>query len=125
MLMGAPFQLPAAPRRRDQALAFIVEQIARYGACPTLDEIGDALKVSKPRARELVDQLVRDGLIERRPGAQRNLRVRDLTHCRSVLEVALRNLGWQAAEPMGELQPPLTNVQLPMLPPFEHLPELD
>jgi DNA-binding MarR family transcriptional regulator len=114
----------AAPPRRDQALAYIIERIARSGVSPTLEEIGLHLGVSRPRAGQLVDQLVERGLIERTIGTQRNLRVRDVTHARSLLEDALRRLGWSAAIPMGEMQPPFPLGKLPVLPPFEHLPDL-
>ena len=123
--MGAPFKAPTLPLRRDEALAFIIDRIVRTGICPTLDEIGVALAVSKPRVRELVDQLVDAGVVERTIGSQRNLRVKNVAHCRSMLEMSLRRLGWSTAEPSGELAPPLPNVQLPMLAPFEHLPDVD
>lgn len=113
------------PLRRHDALAFIIERIGRTGISPTLDEIGQHLKVSKPRARELVDELVDRGMLERRVGLQRNLVVRDLAGCRLVLEDVLRRLGWPVAKPMGELSGTLPHVQLPLLPPFEHLPDVD
>jgi DNA-binding GntR family transcriptional regulator len=125
--MNAPLRItPAAtPLRRDQALAFIIDRIVRTSICPTLDEISQALGVSKPRVRELIDQLVDAGLIERTVGTQRNLRVRDVAHCRSMLEVSLRRLGWATVGAAGSLEPPLPKVQLPMLAPFEHIPDID
>lgn len=125
--MNAPLRItPAAtPLRRDQALAFIIERIVRTSICPTLDEIGQALEVSKPRVRELIDQLVDAGLIERTVGTQRNLRVRDVAQCRSMVEVSLRRLGWATASPEGTLEPTRPKVQLPMLAPFEHIPDID
>ncbi len=114
-------------RRRDEALAIIIERIARDGVPPTEDEIGLAMrpKVSRARARQLVDQLVVDGDIEKRPGGQRNIRVLDVAHARALLEQAARRLGWVVSAPMGALQPPCQQGQLPRVPPFEHLPDVD
>ena len=107
-------------------MAFIIEHIVRHQVSPTLDEIAARLVVSKPRARELVDQLVEGGQVERTPGAQRNLRVRDVSGSRVGLEDALRHLGWTTAPPMGhDLQKPLPNVQLPIFPPFDQIPDVD
>jgi SOS-response transcriptional repressor LexA len=111
--------------RRDQALAFIVERIARSGTSPSFDEIGRALSVSSTRAKELVAQLIERGIIEKTPGAQRSLRVRDMGQSRSVLDEALRRLGWTVAEPMSPLSGALPHRQLPMLPAFEHFPDID
>jgi SOS-response transcriptional repressor LexA len=114
-----------APRRRDEALAIIIERIARDGVPPTIDQIGAAMRpaVCRARARELVDQLIAQGIIERRPG-QRGLRVRDVAASRALLDQAAVRLGWVVAEPMGVLQHPRHQGQLPMLPPLEHLPDL-
>ena len=113
------------PLRRDQALAYIVERIARTGTSPSFEEIGRALAVSATRANELVGQLIERGVIEKTPGAQRSLRVRDMAHSRGALDQALRRLGWAVAEPLGMLSGGLPNGQLPVLPPFEHLPDMD
>ena len=45
--MGA---ISAKPRRRDEALAFIIDRIVRTGTSPTLNEIAAALGVSRIRA---------------------------------------------------------------------------
>ena len=115
----------AAPLKRDQVLAFVIERIAKSGTSPSFDEIGRALRVSNTRAKELVAQLVQLGLIEKTPGAQRSLKVCDVSKSRSLLDQSLRRLGWAAAEPMGELQQPFPKGQLPRLPAFEHLPDVD
>lgn len=114
----------SSPLRRDQALAFIIDRIVRSGICPTSREIGDALGVSDARAKELVDQLVERRLIDKVPGGVRNLRVRDVALCRSMLEQSLVRIGWTAAPAMGELPEAFPHRQLPMLPDFEHLPDL-
>ena len=111
------------PRRRDEALAFIIDRLVKTGIAPSYDEIGRELRVSKARARELIAELIADGTIERTPGAQRALRIRDVVHARSIIDQFARSLGWTVASPLGELQGPLPHVQLPMLPPFEHLPD--
>ena len=114
----------AAPRRRDEALAYIVDRLVKTGTSPSYDEIGRQLGVSKPRARELVDELIAGGVIEKTPGAMRGLRVRDVVRAREIAADFARSLGWTVAAPMAlDLQPPFPQVQLPMLPPFEHLPD--
>lgn len=125
--MGVPFQIPGVLRRRDQVLAFVIERIVRTGTSPTLDEIADGLvpRVSKARAQELVEQLVRAGLLQRVPGSVRNLRVCGVDECRIVLLEAMRRLGWSESAPMGDLQQPPTSVQLPLIAPFEDLPDPD
>lgn len=122
--------LPNAPRRRDEALAYIINRLVRTGTAPSYEEIARALVVSKPRAQQLVDQLIGDGVIEKTPGAQRALRVRDVTRAHAIVDEYARSLGWAVAAPLGELQQPsaplpLPNVQLPLLPAFEHLPDPD
>ena len=122
--MGAELQAAAAPLRRAEALAFIIERIIRTGTSPSSGDIGRALKVSRTRAQQLVEQLIGEKVLERTPGS-RSLRIRDLAHCRHIIVATLRDLGLTVAEPMGELQRPLSLEQLPMLPPFEHLPDPD
>lgn len=112
-----------APRRRDEALAYIIERISRGCACPSGPEIARALHVSDTRAKQLVAQLIREGVIEKTPGAQRSLRVRDVAAAREQLGTVLSRLGWTAAVPMGVLSSPFPQKQLPMLPPLEHLPD--
>lgn len=113
------------PRRRDEALAFIIDRLVKTGTAPSYDELARELGVSKPRAQELVKQLIAAGIIEKTPGAQRALRVRDVAHARSIVDQFARRLGWTVAAPLGDLQQPFPHVQLPMLPPFEHLPEVE
>ncbi len=130
--MGAHSAI-AAPLRRDEALAYIIEHIVRHGFSPTNAEIGRALGgISTPRVRELVDQLIVLGAVSKTPGSQRNLRVNDLTACRHHLTEAMRRLRWSAADAMGALQDPLPRVptiaplpqeKLPRVPPIAHLPE--
>ncbi len=116
---------PVLVPRRDEALAFIIERIGRTGTSPTFDEIGIKLGVSDTRARQLVAQLVQRGSLEKVPGSVRGLRVRDMGGSRNALEQVLRHLGWHIAAPMGELETPFPHQKLPMLPPFEHLPDID
>lgn len=123
--MGANFRPPLPSLRRDQVLAFIIERIARFGVGPTYDEISNEMSISPSRAKELVAQLIKRGSVKKTPGGQRSLRVRDVAGSRNALEAVMRKLGWITAEPMGRLQHPLSNGQLPVLPPFEHLPDID
>lgn len=115
---------PSAPLRRDQVLAYIIECIVRYRAAPTYNEISRALDMSENRAKELVAQLISRGFLEKVPGATRGLRVRDVTGSRIVLDDVLRQLGWIASDPMGDLRhAPLPDSRLTLIPPFEHLPD--
>lgn len=111
--------------RRDEALAFIVERILLSGISPTFGEIAIKLAVSKTRVKELVAEFIQHGIIERTPGSQRGLRVVNMTHSRDVADIVLRSLGWTVSDPMGHLQGGFPKVQLPVLPPIEHLPEPD
>lgn len=120
----------AAPRRREEALAFITNRLVRTGSSPTYEEIGLELGVRKSRAQQLVNQLIADGVLEKTPGAQRSLRVRDVVRAREILDEFALSLGWIVASPLGALKEtpsprPLPHVQLPMLPAFEHLPDVD
>ena len=122
--VSVPLQ-PAAPRRRDEVLAFIIERIARSGISPSCPEIGRTLGFSETRAKQLVAELIERGALEHTPGGVRSYRVRDMSDSRIALGEVQRRLGWTTAEPMGELLPPYPNRQLPMLPPFEHLPDVE
>lgn len=122
--MGANFQPPPL-LRRDEVLAFIMERIVRDGFSPTYKEIGYSLQFSEARAKELVGQLIERGRVAKIPGANRGLRVIDVAGSRNTLEDALLKLGWSTAQPMGALRHPFPDGQLPVLPPFEHLPDVD
>jgi SOS-response transcriptional repressor LexA len=118
-----------APPRRDEALAFIIDRIARSGIAPSYAEIGRAMRpsVSRGRAQQYVDELVERRVIERDAGARRGIRIRDLVYCRSVVDRALLQHGWTIATPLGALEQPApcTFGQIPFAPPFEHLPDVD
>ena len=109
-----------APRKKDIALAFIMKRIVRTGTSPSLGEIAAELRVSSSRVKALVAQLEADGRIERRPGAQRALTVRDVAGTRAMLTSVVARLGWAVN---GE--PPLPQGHLPMLPALEHIPDID
>lgn len=115
---------PAAPRRVE-VLAIIVESIARFGTCPSYDEIGRAMvpPIGKTRVAQHVDGLVEWKCIDRGAGAQRGIRIRDLNLCRFMIERWLGEKGWWHARPLGVLEAPgpCTTDQLPLVPPFEPL----
>jgi len=78
------------------------------------------------RARQFVDQLVREGYLERLPASRRGIAIRDVVRCRHAIEQALGMLGYAHAAPLGELmQAPSTFGQLHAIPPFEYLPDID
>lgn len=112
-----------APLRREELLAFIVERLARGQACPSYAEMGSAIGVSSTRARQLIDQLVRDGVIRRTTGLQRNLVICDVTYCRQIVTEALRRANWQAADPVGNLVGPCAIAQLPIVAVLGHVPD--
>lgn len=117
------------PRRRDEALAFIIERIARFGIAPSYAEIGRGMRpaVSRGRAKDYVDELVKLHIIEREPGSRRGIRIRDLVYCRDIIERALQRYGWAIATPLGDLEQPTppTFGRISIAPPFEHLPDVD
>ena len=119
--MSGQLSATATPRR-NEALAFIIDRIVRTGTSPSADEIGEAMGVSRQRAQQFVQQLIDDGVVRRRPGS-RSLIICDLTHCRRIIVETLHGLGLTVSEPMGEMQRPLSQSQLPLVPPFEHIPD--
>lgn len=118
--MGANARSASTPRRIE-ALAFIIERIQRSGTSPSYGEIGRALRpeVDKSRARQLVDQLVAIGVIERPPASRRGIRIRDLQRCRELIDDALGQKGWHHSRALGSLRPPSTFEHLPLLPLIE------
>ncbi|WP_394648900.1 LexA family protein [uncultured Sphingomonas sp.] len=135
------------PLRRNQVLAFVIEQIARHGLSPTMGEIARELRVSNSRAKQLIVQLVESGVIDRVPGSVRGLRVRNVAESRLQLTEVLQRLGWPAADPAGELRsapdyPRMIaivahveytdfeevgaspNPPVALIPPLEHLPDV-
>ncbi|KTT72633.1 hypothetical protein NS334_08550 [Sphingomonas endophytica] len=113
-----------------QVLAIIVERIARSGVSPCYEEIGRLMvpPISKTRVKQHVDKLVYfDRVLDREAGAQRASRIRDLDRCREMIENELGERGWFHARPLGPLiaPAPCTIEQLPVIPPFEHLPGPD
>lgn len=114
----------AAPRKKELVLAFIIDWLARWDRAPSYREIAVAQGISVQRVGQLVDQLARDGLIERTPGGQRALRVVDVAETRLVLTEVLRRLGFAAPAEPGHIAPaPLTQDKLPMLPDPDYPPE--
>jgi SOS-response transcriptional repressor LexA len=68
--MAAPYT-----PRQGQYLAFIHAYIKRYGQPPSEAEIATHFMVSPPSAHQMVVTLERRGLIERKPGQPRSMRV--------------------------------------------------
>src|SRR2546423_14030596 len=68
--MSAPYT-----RRQGQYLAYIQTYTRLHGQPPSEAEIAAYFGVSPPSANQMVDTLVRRGLIERTPGQARSLRV--------------------------------------------------
>lgn len=108
-----------SPRKKDIALAFIMERIAKDGVSPSLREISRELAVSVARVQVLLRQLEADGAIERTSGSQRSLRVCDVARSRQGLTEVLRRLGFH--DPAR----PFAHEHLPMLPEPEHIASID
>ena len=123
--MGLRTRSNTAPRRIE-ALAYIIDRIQRSGTSPSYGEIGRALRptVVPSRARQLVDQLVVLGVIERPPASRRGIRIRDLQRCRDMIDDALGRTGWHHSRALGDLEPPCTFERLPILPLIELPPDL-
>ncbi len=123
--MGAYARSSPATPRRIEALAYIIERIQRSGTSPSYGEIGRALRpeVDKSRARQLVDQLVALGVIERPPASRRGIRIRDLQRCRELIDEALGQKGWHHSKALGALEAPSTFEHLPLLPLIELPPD--
>lgn len=104
----------------------MMERVGQTGICPSLGEIGRAMvpPISRTRVTQLLGQLEGEGIIERHAGSKRNFHIRDAARSRSILVEVLRNLGWAEAPPLEPLRYPCTNGQLPVMPPFEHLPDI-
>jgi SOS-response transcriptional repressor LexA len=119
--MGAQARSPTSSPRRIEALAYIIERIQRSGTSPSNGEIGGALRptVSSSRARQLVDELVALGVIERPLASRRGIRIRDLQRCRELIDEALGQKGWHHSKALGALQAPCTFEHLPLLPLIE------
>ena len=116
--MGEPSAFHGAPRRIE-ALAYIMERIDRSGTSPSFGEVGRAMRprIASTRVRNLVDQLVRIGVIERDVGSRRGIRIRDAHRCRVLIANALGQHGWCHAHPLGKLNVhPCTNKHLPIVP---------
>lgn len=111
------------PLRREEVLAFIIQCLVKDRVSPTLREIALAVGVEKTRARELVNQLVGIGIVQKTPGAQRNLRIRDVSLARELILQDLNELGVTTAAPMADLQHPRPNVHLPKVLEIRHLPD--
>lgn len=114
------------PLRREQVLAFVLEQLAQGRPCPTFKEIGEAVGVKETRARQLVEQLIELKIIGRTTGLQRNLMVIDVTLARDIVVQVFRRIGGMAAAPLGELVgAPCAQAQLPIVAVLEHIPYYD
>lgn len=118
--------LPASSPRRVEALAIIVERLRR-GSSPSYAEIGRAMNpaVGAGRARHLVDQLVRIGVIDRDVGSHRGIVIRDFAACRALFDTALGETGWWHAAPLAPMAPPdqCSFLHLPLLPLIELPPD--
>lgn len=137
--MTAQFRpVPTMVSRKLQALAFIHRYIAEWVKSPSYGEIAAALDVSRERAKELVRQLKREGLIVRESGAHRGISLPPGDEAPGTAPNAapsaaeavrvLRAEGWVVdprARALGPLSDPITNPPLPRLPDLDHIPALE
>lgn len=75
--------------RQAEVLAFVRDQIGRFGEAPTLREIGEAIGVSIPGAHGLVDALVADGRLLKTAARHRGLELPDVVDLRGVTSEAM------------------------------------
>ncbi len=122
--MTGPAAATATGSRKAQALAFICDFIVERGHSPAMIDIARGLKVSKQRARTLVDQLIVDGDVERLVGAQRAITVPGLARRAAIAQ--LRRDGFVVDEDVLAVSPatlPKDNLSLVAI--IEHLPDHD
>lgn len=117
---------PAMASRKLQVVSFVRQYIARWGAWPSYGEIGGAMGIHKDTARDAVRRAVRDGLLDRTPGARKP---RVAPARLSAIEAVgildqLRAAGFTIQEPSPDPDAP-TFCPLPLSPPFRHLPDIE
>jgi len=61
--------------RQQELVEAINQHINTHGYSPTQSELAETLRVSRTRVEHIVSALERKGLIDRRPGLPRTLRV--------------------------------------------------
>lgn len=121
--MGVEVAVRRLPGKRGEALAFVEAYILRTGNSPSLGDIAAGLKVSRGRAKTLVDQLTVIGEIVRAPGSQRAITVPGLIE--RDLIARLRAAGAIVNEDFldGGLAGALPQVHLPLVAIIEHIPD--
>jgi DNA-binding MarR family transcriptional regulator len=122
MEIGTIESAPAS--RKAQAYQYICDYIVARGHSPAMIDIARGLGISKPRAKQLVDQLAIDGTIERLSGAQRAIVVPGLEQRAAIAR--LRSLGFTVDEDVFRIEPPaLPKDNLSLVVIIEHLGEDD
>jgi len=113
-----PRLMPAMASRKLLVLAFVREYIARWQGSPSYGEIAAGVGISRSRAKQLVDSLVRQRKLLRRPGTRGiTLPARERDTIR-----ALREHGWTVDEAAGfALAPGCTNPALSTPPVLSYL----
>lgn len=76
-------------------------------------------QVGEGRARHLVEQLVKLGVIGRDAGSHRGIYIRDFEACRALIDTALGKQGWHHAGALAPLSAPYSLLHLPVLPLIE------
>ena len=121
--MTGPAAATATGSRKAQALAFICDFIVERGHSPAMIDLARGLKVSKQRARTLVDQLIVDGDVERLVGAQRAITVPGLARRAAIAQ--LRRDGYVVDEDVLAVGGPLSKDNLSLVAIIDHLPDDD
>ncbi|WP_066477423.1 MULTISPECIES: LexA family protein [unclassified Sphingomonas] len=75
--------------RQAAVLTFVRDHIGRFGEAPTLREIGEAIGVSTPGAKGLVDALVADGRLLKTRARHRAIELPDTIDLRGVTSEAM------------------------------------
>lgn len=98
-----PRLAPAMVSRRLIVLSFVRDYIGIWSASPSLGEIAAGCGISRSRARQLVEALVREGRLAKSPGT----RGLSLPESRDHAVRLLRDLGWVVDELTGCAKAPL------------------
>lgn len=125
--MGVDLPLSATrSSRKLAALEFIKRHFAERGAPPSFSEIGAGLGVSRKRASVIAHQLAADKMILLTPRKRRGISLPNRAVHISLGDARpLREEGWVINRGALRLDMPVTNLNLPLIPDLDHIPDDD
>ena len=102
---------------RNLVLGFVRRYLAEHGVSPSYGEIAAGVGSHRVRVHRAIKVLVRDQLLERRPGPRGLM----LPNARSEAMRKLAALGWYVDEARGlAIEPGVTHCILPMVPVLDY-----